>query len=56
MRCPLLVGDNEDVLRFANGEYNRGRAEYRIRIYEAGGRTRRSPAFSFPDDDNISIA
>jgi hypothetical protein len=25
MRCPLLVGDN-DVWRFANGEYDRGRA------------------------------
>src|ERR671910_1046161 len=26
MRCPLLVGDIDDVPRFANGEYNRGRA------------------------------
>src|SRR5215212_11306669 len=26
MRCLSVVGDNDDVLRFANGEYNRGHA------------------------------
>jgi hypothetical protein len=26
MRCPSVLGDIGDVLRFANGEYNRGRA------------------------------
>src|SRR5215204_138300 len=45
--CLSVVGDIDGVPRFANGEYSRGRAEYRIRVYETGGRSRRWSAFSF---------